>query len=488
MASTVAADGPSPLPAPRYALSRIIGKRVCMETRTFSDGRSHNGACMAKRNKKIFVIDTNVILHDSSCLYNFQEHDIVIPIAVLEELDQFKKGNETLNFHTREFVRNLDILSGDRLFDGGATIGPNKGKISLRLDMLWEKDYPLGFSERTPDHRILHCAWALNREYPSRPVILVTKDVNLRMKAKGIGLMAEDYVTDQVKDLDTLYTGRRVLENVDDEVINMLYKAPFEIDVAMLENASDFNPNEFFILRCGKKSALGCYNAGSGMMKRVDKSAAYGITPRNSEQTFALDALTNPDIPLVSLSGKAGTGKTLLALAAALEKRRLYRQVFLARPIVPLSNKDLGYLPGDISSKLDPYMQPLFDNLGVIQHQFPESDTKHRRIQDMLKEEKLVISPLAYIRGRSLVNIYFIVDEAQNLTPHEIKTIITRAGEGTKFVFTGDIFQIDHPYLDSRSNGLSYLIDKMRGQKLYAHVTLEKGERSELAELATDLL
>jgi len=223
-------------------------------------------------------------------------------------------------------------------------------------------------------------------------------------------------------------------------------------------------------------------------MKRVDKVPAYGINPRNSEQTFALDALSNPDIPLVSLSGKAGTGKTLLALAAALEKRRLYRQIFLARPVVPLSNKDLGFLPGDIMSKLDPYMQPLFDNLGVIQHQFPETDTKHRRIQEMLKEEKLVISPLAYIRGRSLVNIYFIVDEAQNLTPHEIKTIITRAGEGTKFVFTGDIFQIDHPYLDSRSNGLSYLIDKMRGQKLYAHVNLEKGERSELAELATDLL
>jgi PhoH-like ATPase len=196
----------------------------------------------------------------------------------------------------------------------------------------------------------------------------------------------------------------------------------------------------------------------------------------------------DPDIPLVSVSGKAGTGKTLLALAAALEKKKLYRQIYLGRPVVPLSNKDLGFLPGDIQSKLDPYMQPLFDNLGVIQHQFPETDIKHRRIKELLTEEKLVISPLSYIRGRSLVNIYFIVDEAQNLTPHEVKTIITRAGEGTKFVFTGDIFQIDHPYLDSMSNGLSYLIDRMQGQKLYAHVMLDKGERSELAELASDLL
>ncbi len=444
---------------------------------------------MAKRAvKKIFVIDTNVILHDSSCIYNFEEHDIVISIAVLEELDHFKKGNETLNFHTREFVRELDALSGDRVFDGGVPIGSKKGKISIRLDKEWGKEFPLGFSERTPDHRILHCAFVLGRENPTRPVILVTKDVNLRMKAKGIGLLAEDYVTDQVKDLDTLYTGRRVVENVDDQAIDRLYQPPFEIDVAILPDAKDFNPNEYFILRCGKKSVLASFDAGTGMMKRVDKGQAYGITPRNSEQTFALDALMNPDIPLVSVSGKAGTGKTLLALAAALEKRSLYRQVFLARPIVPLSNKDLGFLPGDIMSKLDPYMQPLFDNLGVIQHQFPESDSKHRRIQEMLKEEKLVLSPLAYIRGRSFVNIYFIVDEAQNLTPHEVKTIITRAGEGTKFVFTGDIFQIDHPYLDSRSNGLSYLIDKMRGQKLYAHVTLEKGERSELAELASDLL
>ncbi|MBN1447043.1 MAG: PhoH family protein [Bacteroidetes bacterium] len=443
---------------------------------------------MPRKPRKIFVIDTNVILHDSSCTYKFEENDVVIPIAVLEELDQFKKGNDTLNYHAREFVRSLDTLSGDKLFNGGVKIGKGMGNISIRLDEELDPNFARSFPGQSPDHRILYCAFSLNSKYPSRQVILVTKDVNLRMKAKGVGLMAQDFVSDMVKDLDTLYTGRRVLEDVDETLIDALYQPPFEVPVESFPVYDTFHPNEFFIVRYGRKSALAVFDARANTMKRIDKFQSYGITPRNSEQTFALSALTNPDIPLVTLSGKAGTGKTLLALAAALERRKLYRQVYLARPIVPLSNKDLGFLPGDIQSKLDPYMQPLFDNLGVIQNQFPESDVKHRRIQEMLKEEKLVISPLAYIRGRSLVNIYFIVDEAQNLTPHEIKTIITRAGEGTKFVFTGDIYQIDHPYLDSRSNGLSYLIDKMRGQKLYAHVTLEKGERSELAELASDLL
>ncbi|MCW8812439.1 MAG: PhoH family protein, partial [Chlorobium sp.] len=223
-------------------------------------------------------------------------------------------------------------------------------------------------------------------------------------------------------------------------------------------------------------------------LRKVDKNVIYGITPRNAEQTFAVDALSNHDIRLVSLTGKAGTGKTLLALASALHVRKSYRQIFVARPIVPLSNKDIGYLPGDVESKLAPYMTPLWDNLKVIQDQFPETDKNHQLIDSLIKEEKLVIEPLSYIRGRSLQRIFFIVDEAQNLTPHEIKTIITRAGEGSKLVFTGDIYQIDHPYLDGQSNGLSYLIDRFKGQKLYAHINLEKGERSELAELASNLL
>jgi PhoH-like ATPase len=223
-------------------------------------------------------------------------------------------------------------------------------------------------------------------------------------------------------------------------------------------------------------------------IRRIDKNPAFGITPRNAEQTFALDALTNNNIQLITLSGKAGTGKTLLALAAALQRKKNYRQIFLARPVVPLSNKDIGFLPGDIQSKLDPYMQPLFDNLSVIKAHFGKSESSRDDVNKLLLENKLVISALAYIRGRSLVNIYFIVDEAQNLTPHEVKTIITRAGENTKIVLTGDIFQIDHPYLNTQSNGLSYLIEKMHGQKLYAHINLEKGERSELSELASNLL
>jgi PhoH-like ATPase len=443
---------------------------------------------MARKIRKIFVVDTNVILHDSSCLTQFKEHDVVIPIAVLEELDQFKKGNESINFQARQFLRTLDTLSGAKLFDGGVRIAAKKGKISIKLDMVFDTDFALSLSDKIPDHRILHCAFQLKKDHSGTPVIMVSKDVNLRMKAKAVGLLAEDYATDKVADVERLYTGRRTLENVEEELIDSLYHPPFEIDAGLFEDSETFKPNEYFIVRCGKKSALATYSADDEMMKRIDKFSAYGITPKNSEQTFALNALTNPDVQLVTISGKAGTGKTLLALAAALEKRKLYRQIFLARPVVPLSNKDLGFLPGDIQSKLDPYMQPLFDNLGVIQNQFGHTDVKHRRIQDMLKEEKLNISPLAYIRGRSLVDIYFIVDEAQNLTPHEIKTIITRAGEGTKFVFTGDIYQIDHPYLDSESNGLSYLIDKMQGQKIYAHITLERGERSELAELASDLL
>jgi PhoH-like ATPase len=223
-------------------------------------------------------------------------------------------------------------------------------------------------------------------------------------------------------------------------------------------------------------------------MRRVDKIETYGIKSRNAEQTFAVDALTNTNIPLVSITGKAGTGKTLLAIASALHSKKNYRQIYIARPVVPLSNKDIGYLPGDIEDKLAPYMQPLWDNIKVIQDQYNEADKQHQQITQMIKDHKLVIEPLSYIRGRSLQRIFFIVDEAQNLTPHEIKTIITRAGEGAKLVFTGDIYQIDHPYLDSQSNGLSYLIDHFKGQKLYAHVNLVKGERSELAELASNLL
>ena len=440
------------------------------------------------KKKKTFVLDTNVILHDSSCLHQFQENDIVVPITVLEELDRFKKGNDTLNFHAREFVRAIDSLSHGRLFDDGAKIGPNLGRISIKMESSFDPDLALSFNAPKADHHILNIAYKLAKENPRSDVILVTKDVNLRMKAKAAGLYAQDYTTDHVKDISALYTGHRTIEDTPYEVVQAMYSDPSEVPVEDLGAGEAFVPNEYAIIRNSKKSALGTYNPYTNTVRRVGKVDAYGITPKNAEQTFALDALLNPEIRLVTVSGKAGTGKTLLALAAALQAKRNYRQIFMARPIVALSNKDIGYLPGDIQSKLDPYMQPLFDNLAVIRNQFTERDKKNKQISELIDEEKLIISPLSYIRGRSLVKIFFIVDEAQNLTPHEVKTIITRAGEGTKIVLTGDIWQIDHPYLDSHSNGLSHLIEKMQGQSIYAHVNLEKGERSELAELASHLL
>jgi len=440
---------------------------------------------MKASDKKLFVLDTNVILHDSACIYQFADNDIVLPITVLEELDQFKKGNDAVNFHAREFVRAIDSMSGDKLFAGGVRIGPKLGKISIKLEQKIHPNLKLTFTSSKPDHLILNTAYSLSKENSGFHVILITKDVNLRMKAKSVGLTAQDYNTDKIRDISSLYKGFRVVEDVSKSVVNQMYCMPFEVLPEKVPVKDPFKPNEYIIMRHNKRSALAAYDPVHLCIRRVDKPIAYGIKPRNAEQAFAMDALMNSDIRLVSLTGKAGTGKTLLALAAALEKNKSYRQIYLARPVVPLSNKDIGFLPGSIESKLSPYMQPMFDNLSVIQHQFQESDPKSKRIKDFLEEEKLVITPLAFIRGRSLVRTYFIVDEAQNLTPHEIKTIITRAGENTKMVFTGDIYQIDHPYLDSLSNGLSYLIDKMQDQKLYAHINLEKGERSELSELAS---
>jgi len=437
---------------------------------------------------KLYVLDTNVILHDSSCIYQFQEHDIVLPISVLEELDRFKKGNESINFHAREFVRTFDSLSGDTFFEGGVRIGPTKGRILVKLEREFHEDLALNFLSATTDHHILNCAYHLVQEFPGRDVIIVTKDVNLRMKAKSLGLRAQDYTTDHIRDIKLLYAGHRKFDNVSSEVLDQLYSPVSEVDVSVFPSSAHFSPNEYFIIRNEKRSALATYDAENQKIRRIEKMSAYGIEPRNAEQTFTLHALFNKNIQLVSISGKAGTGKTLLALAAALENRQHYRQIYMARPIVPLSNRDIGYLPGDVHSKIDPYMQPLYDNLGVIKNQFPETDKKHKMIKEMLDLNKLVITPLTYIRGRSLVDVFFIVDESQNLTPHEIKTIITRAGDDTKMVFTGDVFQIDHPYLNSHSNGLSYLIGKMQGQAIFAHINLEKGVRSTLAELASNLL
>ncbi|MFV0437526.1 MAG: PhoH family protein [Desulfopila sp.] len=439
--------------------------------------------------KKHFILDTNVILHDSSCIHNFKEHNIIIPITVLEELDNFKKGSQIINYHARQFIRSLDELTSDKLFNGGVSLGEGRGRIAIRLERPMHADLRTSFPNgEKSDHKILNVAYHLLRDQPESVVILVSKDMNLRMKARSVGLLAEDYTTDHVRDPQKLYTGCRYEKDTPSEVIEALYSQVDGVDIEAFRADPPLRPNEFAILRNGKKSALAVFRQGTGGLQLVQKHPVYGITPRNAEQSFAVHALLDPTLPLVTITGKAGTGKTLLALAAALESRRQYRQILLTRPVVPLSNKDIGYLPGDIQSKIRPYMQPLYDNLGVIRNQFMENSEMYQRLQRMIDEEKLIIEPLAYIRGRSLVRMYMIVDEAQNLTPHEVKTIITRAGEGTKIVFTGDIYQIDHPYLDIHSNGLSSLIYKMQGQSLYAHIDLRKGERSELADLASNLL
>ena len=443
---------------------------------------------MLNHSQKLFVLDTNVILHDSNCIRNFQEHDVAIPITVLEELDKFKRGNEDINFQARQFLRDLDQLTGDLLSTTGAPLGSGRGGVRVILGAEQDDRIASAFLQNTPDHRILNTAASLQKERPARKVILVSKDTNLRVKAKGIGVLAQDYTSDKIESFDKLYMGKRVVENVDADVISGFYTGSGVVSAEAVTDVQDPIANENFVLRAGSKSVLASFKAATNSFVRVEKKTCYGISPRNAEQSFAVNALLDDDIRLVTLAGTAGTGKTLLALAAALECRQQYRQILLARPVVPLSNRDLGFLPGDISDKLDPYMQPLYDNLTVIRHQFHESSPAAQRIQEMRESEKLLVTPLAYIRGRSLQKIFFIVDEAQNLTPHEIKTIITRAGEGTKIIFTGDIRQIDQPYLDALSNGLSYLINRMVGQSIFAHITLEKGERSALADLASELL
>jgi PhoH-like ATPase len=437
--------------------------------------------------RKIFVLDTSVLLFDHNAIQNFEEHDVVIPITVLEELDQFKKGNDTINYEAREFIRNLDELSTGQLLSEWIDIqGEGHGRLMVLMQERADIDAEVIFAERKADHRILNAALRMKQDYPGRKVMLISKDVNLRLKAKSLDIAAEDYLTGKVKNVDKLESGILTYDGLDSDLIEAVYRT-IGIEPSAL-GITQPRPNQYFILRNGKSSVLGYLNPEHGLIEKIEKRSAYGITPRNAEQTFALHAVLNPNIKLVSLMGIAGTGKTLLALAGAIENRRDYHQIFLARPVVPLSNKDIGYLPGDIKSKLDPYMQPLWDNLKYIQSQFKEQSKEYKTLSEMVELEKLLIQPLAYIRGRSLSKITFIVDEAQNLTPHEVKTIITRAGEDTKIIFTGDIRQIDTPYLDSESNGLSYLVAKIKAHPLYAHVTLTKGERSELANLANDLL
>jgi PhoH-like ATPase len=440
---------------------------------------------MSQKKKKIYVLDTSVILFSHDSIMNFEENDIGIPITVLEELDHIKKGNDTINFEAREFIRMIDELSLDKMLSDWIPLnGKTKGKFKILVNQKTKNNI---FNDEINDHKILDSALNLQKEEKDKIVTLVSKDINLRLKAKSLNLKAEDYLTGKIKNLNSLDLEGQVIEKVKAEVINNIYENNI-IEKESVFPRRKLIDNSYYILKGSKKSVLIYFDADKQTINRVEKTAITGIKPRNAEQAFAIHSLLNDKVSLVSINGVAGTGKTLLALASAISQRRDFKQIFIARPIVPLSNKDIGYLPGDINSKVNPYMEPLWDNFKYIQNQYKESSKEFKVLRNMIESEKLIIQPLAYIRGRSFSNIYFIIDEAQNLTPHEIKTIISRAGENTKIVFAGDINQIDTPYLDSQSNGLSYLIDKLKGQKLYSHVTLRKGERSELANLANDLL
>jgi PhoH-like ATPase len=438
-------------------------------------------------NAKIFVLDTSVIIYNHNSIASFDDNDVVIPITVLEELDQFKKGNDTKNFEAREFIRILDKLASNNnsLQDWVPVGNENGGRIKVVMNQPQNGDAVAIFGEDKPDHRILNTALYLKKENPDRKVVLVSKDINLRLKAKSLDIAAEDYETGKIKNIEELYTGKTEINDANQSAISSIYEKGYCEPTDL--NLEEPIANHYYIITNGNNSVLAYYNPLSKQIERVEKRTIQRITPRNAEQVFALHAILNPHVKLVTLQGVAGTGKTLLALAGALDQKRDFEQVYVARPIVPLSNRDIGFLPGDISSKISPYMEPLYDNLKFIQTQFREKDKEFKTITEALENEKIVVAPLAYIRGRSLSNIIFIIDEAQNLTPHEVKTIITRAGENTKMIFTGDVYQIDTPYLDAQSNGLSYLIDKIKNHTLYAHVRLEKGERSELANLANNL-
>ncbi len=439
-----------------------------------------------KKKEKIYVLDTSVLLHDHDAITNFEDNYVGIPITVLEELDKFKIGNDTKNFSAREVIRLIDRLSGNGSLQEWISIGKGLGKLKVIMEsdpknLNAEQIYSYGKN----DHKIINSALHLINQEPKKSVVLVTKDINLRIKAKALGVNAEDYETGKVIIHDQ-ESSSYVIDGIDSDIIREIFTKGHIEEQGLLGIKKKING--YYILKNGKSSSLGFYNHFNEQIERLEKEFTYGIKPKNAEQAFALHALMNPDIKLVALQGVAGTGKTLLALASALEQHKQFNQIILARPIVPLSNKDIGFLPGDANDKIGPYMEPLWDNLKFIKSQFGENEKKHRAIIEMQETSKIIITPLAFIRGRSLSNIMFIIDEAQNLTPHEVKTIITRAGENTKIVFTGDVHQIDTPYLDENSNGLAYLIDRLKGQKLFSHVKLEKGERSELANLANDLL
>jgi len=437
---------------------------------------------------KTFVLDTNVLLHDPYALFQFQENNILIPITVIEEIDRFKKDMNETGRNARQVSRILDELRQKGSLSAGITLesGGNLRVALLNNEML--RHIPSELSDQKSDNRILAVAVEAKNAVDQMPVILVTKDTNLRIKADAIGLDAEDYESDKV-DISELYSGFSEID-VSSDTVDRFYGQGW------VDAPENLLPNQYVVMRDAgnpSHSALAKYVSGQKKLIpviKIGKEGVWSITPRNREQTCALDALLDDSIKIVTLVGKAGTGKTLLAIAAGLHKtaeENIYNRLLVSRPVFPMG-KDIGFLPGDIEEKLAPWMQPIFDNVELLLSGH-EAEKRHSKgYRELMAMGIMEIEPLTYIRGRSIPNQYLIVDEAQNLTPHEIKTIVTRAGEGTKVVLTGDPYQIDNPYVDSSSNGLTYLVERFKGQEISAHITMMKGERSALAELAANLL
>lgn len=440
---------------------------------------NHNSATLRK-----VVVDTNVILFDALAIKKFMHADVHIPISVIEEIDRFKRDLGENGRNARQFSRFIDQMRAKGPLSKGVRLDESTSTVYVNTDFQVE-GMPRELDAEKADNRILATALALQKQNPRCSVELVTKDINLRIKADVFGVNAKDYEPEKV-DIEEMYEGHRQVD-VDPQVINDFYK-----NRVIAGESYGLLANQYVIMRDSSNpnhSAIGRYSEKeNGIVPLLSPTdSIWGIHPRNVEQTFAMDALLNDEILFVSLVGKAGTGKTLLALAAGLYKtldEGRFQRLLVSRPIFPMG-RDLGYLPGDVEQKLNPWMQPIFDNVEFLMG----ADKKAAgRAQELINQGMLNIEPLTYIRGRSIPNQYLIVDEAQNLTPHEIKTIVTRAGQGTKVVLTGDAYQIDNPYVDSATSGLTYSVERFKGQRIAAHVTLTKGERSELAELAANIL
>jgi len=444
--------------------------------------------------KKIYILDTNVLIHDPRSLFNFQDNDVIVPILVLEELDKLKKMQNEPGKQARLCSRVLDGLRENGSLFEGITL-PKGGviKVEMRGNI---NILPENFQKDLYDNRILALVYEIHKEQAGKiPVVLVTKDINLRIKSDALGIISQDYTTDKVS-YEEMYSGVTTIE-VEEDIIEYFYSHG-EVHAADVFDETAFEmlcPNEFVTLvskYTPSKQALSQFHKQKGKLKRLERadSAIWGITANNREQRYAVELLLNKDIRLVTLVGKAGTGKTLIALAAGLEQvieTEDYKRLFVARPIMPMG-QDIGYLPGDEKQKLRPWVQPIYDNFEFLTENKFEGGDGAKLFEEYETRKWVKVEALTYIRGRSIPQEYMIVDEAQNLTPHEIKTIITRVGEDTKIIFTGDMEQIDHPYLDESSNGLSYVIEKFKEQEISGHVSLVKGERSKLAELASQLL